>query len=1355
MRIRLLLALAVFASLSVLIVLLAAGPALGQTDPPASGDWTVADTTVVMDQTVNLHGDLLVTDTGRLTLENVTLRIHLSSNGEYGIEVMGDGSLTIKDGDDDKATTSDASRVTAVPTSRSYYMIANTGSVLRLTNSFITRCGHTGMAGATHQGIYIATDDAIIRGMTVDDCLQGLVVEDGSVTVSESSFTNSTYHGITTTNSDLDVGSTTLADNGYEGARIVGGTAMLDMCYVITNRNGIVARTSAVVTISDTLVKGNADGILAQQSADVTIDGCTVAGQTNYGIHAENMGELTVTDTVVYGTTRSGLYANNDITVFSTGSTYRNNVYGVRLNMNCRMTSVDDTYRANSNSGIFLETTSRIVIAGSDLLSNSVGIKGEGSSSVLAWSPTVSDCFFEGFKLTDTDLELNDGTVANCTGGGIVLDTASTAVWTVNAGNSSVLLNADVALTDDMVVRGDLQLSKAIITFKTGASLHTGIVCEGGTQDWQNVTLRPSDPSQGCKVVVKGTATGMAWYLTVENAGWATTTMESSGALFSVPFDLHRCTFKDGVRGLVISGSDTVVDVCTFSDNDLGALVDGATVSFENCTFSGNVGDLQVQNGADAALVNSTFNSALVTVSDGTSRWSSWWIVHIDVSFPSGHVAPGAQVEIVDALGTTVFQGTTGSNGHIAEVLVLEHVTTTTGRDARTPHTFKAVYGVSLNETAVAVDRHMTVEMKLDDMDGPALVVTSHTDGDHIPTGHLVLRGTATDTGSSVFRVEGRLGTGAWSTATGTDSWEWTYDLPGDGTYPITVRARDYALNEASVTLNITMDTRGPVIMIEVPPTPANNSLVGTRDIIIKGYADKAATVITAGNVTATMDGVYFTLNITLEEGPNVIVIRAVDLAGNWVVAEWHLEADLEAPPLTVISPVDGLLINVTSVTLEGETGPFIDVYYRLVDYTTSWTLVSVSPSGLFTHVVTDLFQGPNRLEVMAKDVADNRAIVTILINVDTIAPNLVSVLPEDGRYVRFSWLGLNGTMSEPVVTVGVDSREWDADGANFSINIPLDEGPNYIQLDARDLAGNTGHITLVYRLDTQAPTLEIPSLTWNVSKDKYNPFFTNNAFPDLPGRTELGSIVYVDGWDFTVDEQGHFVANLELEEGTSEKEILVRDLAGNELRRTIVMVLDTVAPFLEVHEPAHMTRTDKDFIFVRGTITPGDTVSVGTHSIVSEDGNFDLKVRLDQSVNRVIVTASDEAGNEVFVTRLVFMYESTEGVTGVEFLDANCTSLLVVGFIIIITLGIITSFMWKGTDVDERKEKALQQVMEEDHIELDKPHLEPTTGYLQYDSQSPTGRKPEFEEKDDDEEFVSMADFKRQMQGGGDDGSQ
>ena len=71
-------------ALSLLAVTLLAIGCAGQTDPPASGDWTVSDNTLVEDRTVHLHGNLLVTSTGSLTLENVTLRIHLDSTGQRG-----------------------------------------------------------------------------------------------------------------------------------------------------------------------------------------------------------------------------------------------------------------------------------------------------------------------------------------------------------------------------------------------------------------------------------------------------------------------------------------------------------------------------------------------------------------------------------------------------------------------------------------------------------------------------------------------------------------------------------------------------------------------------------------------------------------------------------------------------------------------------------------------------------------------------------------------------------------------------------------------------------------------------------------------------------------------------------------------------------------------------------------------------------------------------------------------------------------------------------------------------------------------------------------------------------------------
>jgi len=249
-----------------------------------------------------------------------------------------------------------------------------------------------------------------------------------------------------------------------------------------------------------------------------------------------------------------------------------------------------------------------------------------------------------------------------------------------------------------------------------------------------------------------------------------------------------------------------------------------------------------------------------------------------------------------------------------------------------------------------------------------------------------------------------------------------------------------------------------------------------------------------------------------------------------------------------------------------------------------------------------------------------------------------------------------------------------------------------------------------------------------------------------LIGTTELGSTLYVDRWEEPVDSLGRFTATLDLEEGVNVYEILVRDKAGNEYFTNVTLVLDTYAPQLTVKTPEHMSTTHKDYVWVEGTVTTGDTVAVGEVEMVSQDGTFRLKVGLEQAVNRIVVVASDKAGNQVAVERLVFQDEDTEGLTGYPVLDNNCTAWMVIAIIVVLAIAVMLSIAWRGEDVLDRKEKALESVMEEDHIELDKPHLEPTSGYLQYDPTSATGRSPEFQEKDD-EEFISMDSFRREME--------
>jgi len=1334
------------AMMSLVLVLLLAGGSAGQTDPPASGDWIIADTTLVSDQTVNLHGDLTVTSTGSLTLENVTLRFHVNSDGQYGLEVQTGGSLTIRDGDGQAATIGDASSIVAVPASRAIFAQVWSDTTLRISNSFITQCGYVPSIGTELLGLYIESDDAIISGTTIDSNLHGLVLRGATITVTDSYITNSTYHGVNAQDSDVTLQDCILADNGYEGARFMRGDAVVDGCQVLNNRNGIVIRTGCNATIANTTIKGNNDGIFIEINPVVEVLGCTIRGQGHDGISAEYWTDLTIRDSLIAGSTRNGLRAFNDVTITSSGNNYRNNVYGARLKMDCQMTSNGDIFTGNTNTGLYLESTSDLVIVEGLLYGNVAGLKADDASTVIAWATVMNDNTFEGYVITDSDIELHDGTIANCSGGGIVLAGFSNTSWTVHAGNSSVLMDCVVTLNGDVTVRGDLLLRDTVMTFLTGPLVSHSFLVDGGDQEWQNSSIQTSDFSQGIAFSVEGTATGKAWYFGIRSSGKVFSS-QPSYARVAVPFEFHRSTFRDGDHGLEIMSDNVIVDRCSFIDNLVGVLVQGVTVRFENCTFTSSTNwHVRVEQGGDGILVNSTYDPAKVELDGSTDRWSAWWTVLIKVSFPTGHPVSGADVEVRDEGDNIVFIGTTGARGNNFDALVKEQVTTQAGQEDRTPHLFRATYGTSWAAGHLNVTSHLWVSLVLTDPYPPILEITSHVDGGHIDDPVLTLEGTASDSGSSLFKVEARISTQAWQTVTGLDNWSWTTTLPGDGTYPMSVRAWDYALNNVTIFFNLTLDTEVPDIDIEVPPTPANNSLVGSVSVSIVGFTDAPDVRVSADGVNGTMDGTLFTINLTLSDGLNVITIRAIDPAGNEASLDWHITIDLEAPPLEVIQPVDGTMLNVTSLTLMGTTDPFQDVYFRVPELSNVWSLLTVSGSGYFSQEITELKQGINTVQVMVSGIGGAEVNVSRMVYVDTVPPDLLITVPHNGASVRFDTLDLTGNYTEVISRLTIGSIEAFVEGANFSIEIELSLGVNNIRLIATDLVGNVGAVSVRLTLDTTPPGLDLPGYLWNEEEDVFDPMYIDMRTFVLVGTTELGADVHIDGWLFDADELGRFSAELTLEEGENILEVLIIDRAGNEFTTDLTIILDTYAPQLEIKSPKDRYRTSNDYVWVSGTVTPGDLITIGEHATVSENGSFRIKVSLDDALNLLVITASDEAGNQVSAERLVFLVEDTEGITGYAILDENCQSLLLVMVIVILSLGVILAFAWREEDTLDRREQALEEVFEEDHIELDKPHLEPTTGYLQYDPTSSTGRKPEFEESQD-EEYISMADFAREME--------
>ena len=196
-----------------------------------------------------------------------------------------------------------------------------------------------------------------------------------------------------------------------------------------------------------------------------------------------------------------------------------------------------------------------------------------------------------------------------------------------------------------------------------------------------------------------------------------------------------------------------VLDRCTFVGCNIGAMVSGVEARFENCSFSTNTEDVSIVSDGHAVMVNCSFDPAKMDPADIGDQWSAWWTVHVKVKFPSGGAAAGALVTVKDLKGTSVFSDYANGDGFIANIMILEHVTTETVRDARSPHTFNATLGLSTNEADIDVTGHLLVTMEIADDSPPMLTITSHSNGDHIRTPVLTLQGTAVDTGSSLSLI--------------------------------------------------------------------------------------------------------------------------------------------------------------------------------------------------------------------------------------------------------------------------------------------------------------------------------------------------------------------------------------------------------------------------------------------------------------------------------------------------------------------------------------------------------------------------------------------------------------------------
>jgi RHS repeat-associated protein len=207
----------------------------------------------------------------------------------------------------------------------------------------------------------------------------------------------------------------------------------------------------------------------------------------------------------------------------------------------------------------------------------------------------------------------------------------------------------------------------------------------------------------------------------------------------------------------------------------------------------------------------------------------------------------------------------------------------------------------------------------------------------------------------------------------------------------------------------------------------------------------------------------------SLAEGNHTLSARATDALGQSTpTLTDSFSIDTTPPRFTTLTPASGSYVTTPEVTL---TGTVDDAQANVIVSRSGTASVATTPdaSGRF-QLRLPLAEGPNAIDLVAWDRANNRGSANLTLIRDTLAPVFQSVSATTGQIVRDPRLSLSGRIDDATASIALtDPTRWQAtggqSGSEFDWTLTLQPGPNSVQFVATDVAGNrtTQTVSLTY----------------------------------------------------------------------------------------------------------------------------------------------------------------------------------------------------------------------------------------------------------------------------------------------------
>ncbi len=432
---------------------------------------------------------------------------------------------------------------------------------------------------------------------------------------------------------------------------------------------------------------------------------------------------------------------------------------------------------------------------------------------------------------------------------------------------------------------------------------------------------------------------------------------------------------------------------------------------------------------------------------------------------------------------------------------------------------------------------------------------------------------------------------------------------------------------EQTFTLHVSQSDVDPPVISVLSPT--DGTVTNQSEITATGFVNEEVTLEVDGVATPVDPDLSFSsAAITLDEGVNMIVLSATDLAGNTSVEMLHVTRDSVAPIISIFAPVDGLETNVPNQIVSGTVS-------EAAVLTLDGVPVSVDTDLSFA-VSVDLVEGQNVLEFEALDEANNTGSASLSLTLDTVAPTITVSAPQDGSVTNQVSLLVTGSLSEiAFLEVAGVATDVQSDLSFVSAPISLVEGENAIIISASDAAGNLASRTVDVTLDTVAPVITIDSPS--------DGSVTNQGAVAVFGFLDEEAVLTIEGVPVEIGADLSFTSqSLNLVEGLNVISMVATDTAGNESTASLNVSLDTIPPELIILSPADGQLTNQSIVSVSGSAIGAVSVLVnGQPAVLEADGSFMGQAALSEGANVLDISALDLAGNVSVVQRGVTLDSS------------------------------------------------------------------------------------------------------------------